>query len=68
MAPKQMRKDFRERPNFKLAYINTVKKLMTDKGKYLEFENAEDAIDWWASGLSKKEYLANKLQYEIKLT
>jgi len=67
MAPKQMRKDFRERPNFKLAYINTVKKLMTDKGKYLEFENAEDAIDWWASGISKKKYLANKLQYEIKL-
>ncbi len=65
MNPKGMRKDFNERPNFKLAYINTVKKLMIEKGKYSEFENAEDVIKWWGSGLSVKVYLANKKQTKL---
>jgi len=62
MAPKQMRKDFRAMPNFKKAYINTVQKLISEKGKYTEFENAEDVINWWSSGLSRAVYLANKKQ------
>jgi phosphoadenosine phosphosulfate reductase len=66
MNPKGMRKDFKERPNFKLAYTNTVKKIMLEKGKYLDFDNADDVISWWSSGLSKAEYFANKKQYKIE--
>jgi len=66
-SPSSMRKDFRERPNFKKAYINTVARLMREKGKYSEFENAEDVIDWWSSGLSRSVYMANKTQYKINL-
>jgi len=62
MSPKTMRRYFRNMPNFKLAYINTVKKLI-EKGKYSEFESAEGVVDWWSSGLSRKQWMANKLQY-----
>lgn len=65
MSPKTMRRDFRNMPNFKKAYINTVQKLMDEKGKYSEFESAEDVVNWWSSGLSRSVYLANKLQTEL---
>jgi len=65
MSPKTMRRDFRNMPNFKKAYINTVQKLMNEKGKYSEFPSAEDVVNWWASGMSRKQWLANKLQYRI---
>lgn len=65
MSPKSMRKDFREMPNFKKAYINTVQKLINEKGKYSEFESAEDVVNWWSSGLSRDKWLANKLQYKL---
>jgi phosphoadenosine phosphosulfate reductase len=68
MNPKSMRQDFREMPNFKKAYINTVQKLIDEKGKYSEFPSAEDVVDWWASGLSRKKWFANKSQYKIEFT
>ncbi len=64
MSPKTMRRDFRNMPNFKKAYINTVQKLM-NKGKYSEFESSEDVINWWSSGLSRTVYLANKKQLKL---
>lgn len=65
MDLRRMRKDFNfYYPNFKLAYINTIKKLIY-MGKYSEFENAEDVINWWMSGLSKKKYLMNKTQFKL---
>lgn len=64
MSPKSMRKDFIQYPNFKKAYINTVKKLIA-KGKYSQFESAEDVINWWSSGLSRDVYLANKYQNKL---
>jgi phosphoadenosine phosphosulfate reductase len=64
MNPKGMRRDFQNMPNFKRAYVNTVKKLI-EKGKYKEFENSEDVVNWWMSGLSRSVYLANKLQYSL---
>lgn len=67
ISPKTMRRDFRNKPNFKKAYINTVQKLIDRDAKYLEFDNAEDTVNWWSSGLSKRVYLANKLQYKINL-
>jgi len=65
MSPKTMQRDFVNMPNFKKAYINTVQKLIDKKGKYSEFASAEDVVDWWASGMSRKQWLANKLQYNI---
>jgi 3'-phosphoadenosine 5'-phosphosulfate sulfotransferase (PAPS reductase)/FAD synthetase len=65
MSLKQMRIDFKNMPNFKKAYINTVQKLIDDKKKYEDFESAEDVVDWWASGMSKKKWFANKKQYEL---
>lgn len=67
MSPKTMRRDFRNYPNNKRAYINTVQKLMDIKGKYSEFESAEDVVNWWSSGLSRAVYFANKTQYKIKM-
>lgn len=67
MSPKTMRRDFRDYPNNKRAYINTVAKLMERKGKYPEFENAEDVVNWWMSGLSRAVYLANKSQTKLQL-
>jgi len=67
MSPKTMRRDFKNMPNFKKAYINTVQKLMDEKAKYLDFESATDVVDWWASGLSKKQWFANKKQYCMNL-
>jgi phosphoadenosine phosphosulfate reductase len=67
MNPKAMRKDFRERPNFKLAYTNTVRKLMIEKGKYSNFESAEEVIEWWSSGLSINEFFAKKNQLTLDL-
>ena len=65
MSPKRMRRDFRNMPNFKKAYIKSVQKLIDQKGKYSQFENAEDVVDWWSSGLSRSVYLANKLQFKF---
>jgi hypothetical protein len=62
-----MRQEFRRYPHNKTAYINTVAKLMRDKGKYLEFESAEDVVNWWSSGLSRAVWMANKTQYKIDL-
>ena len=64
MSPKTMRRYFRDFPNNKLAYVNTVKKLI-QTGKYSQFENAEDVITWWSSGLSRAEYMGNKLQMKL---
>ena len=65
MSPKTMRMDFVRYPNFKKAYINTVKKIMIKQGKFSQFESAEDVIEWWSSGISIKQWLANKNQYKI---
>lgn len=65
MSPRSMRKDFINMPNFKKAYINTVKKLIIEQGKYKEFSDAVDVVNWWSSGLSRSVYLANKLQLKI---
>lgn len=53
-------------PLHRRAYINTIEKLRTLYGKYLEFDSAEDAFNWWCSGVSKAIYLANKKQLEIQ--
>jgi len=64
MNPKSQRKEFIKYPNFKLAYTNTVGKLMV-KGKYNDFDSPDEVIKWWTSGISKNKFMARKLQYSL---
>jgi phosphoadenosine phosphosulfate reductase len=66
MNHKEQRKDFVRYPNHRKAYINTIGKLM-QKGKYRAFDNPEDVFNWWISGVSQKEYMANKSQMKLNL-
>ena len=59
-------KSFQKYPQHRIAYINTIKKLMQD-GKYSDFEDAEDVFEWWISDKSKKLYMQNKNQMQINL-
>jgi hypothetical protein len=36
-------------------------------GFELAAQQAEDVLNWWTSGISRKKYMANKLQLTIKL-
>lgn len=65
MNCKSQRNGLRMFPMFRRAYINTIEKLRILYGKYMEFESAEDAFNWWCSGISKKKYLANKKQLKF---
>ena len=65
MNCKSQRKELRMFPNHRKAYVNTIEKLREESGKYLEFDSAEDAFNWWCSGISKKKYLADKKQLKF---
>jgi phosphoadenosine phosphosulfate reductase len=64
MNNKSQRKELEMYPNFKKAYLNTIKKLMLN-GLFSDFENENDVLKWWTSGISKKRYMASKLQMSI---
>lgn len=66
MNCKSQRAELRMFPLHRKAYINTIEKLRSQYGRYLEFDSAEDVLNWWCSGLSRKVYLANKKQLEIQ--
>lgn len=66
MNCKSQRSELRMFPLHRKAYINTIEKLRNQYGRYLEFDSAEDALNWWCSGINRKVYLANKKQLEIK--
>lgn len=65
MNCKSQRNEFRMFPNHRKAYINTIEKLRVEFNKYLEFDSAEDAFNWWCSGISKRVYLADKKQLKF---
>lgn len=65
MNCKSQRNELRMYPMFRKAYINTIEKLRILYGRYMEFDNAEDAFNWWCSGLSKRKYLAEKKQLKF---
>lgn len=66
MSDSGQRKEFALFPNFKLAYFNTIKKLMERYGAYKDFGTAENVMDWWTSGLSKKEWIEKRKQTKIE--
>ncbi len=52
-------------PMFRKAYIHVIEILRIKYGRYVDFDSAEDAFEWWCSGISKKKYLANKKQLKF---
>lgn len=65
MNYKSQRNELRMFPMFRKAYINTIDKLRKQHGKYLNFESAEDAFNWWCSGISQRKYFADKKQLKF---
>ncbi len=61
----QKLKEFEQYPNIKKAYLWSIKKLI-DKGKYLDFDNAEDVFNWWISGVDKGLYFGLKQQLKLE--
>ena len=57
-------REFNRFPNHKIAYMNTIKKLM-EMGKYDDFEDAEDVFNWWISNNSKDAYMGEKEQCKL---
>ena len=55
---------FQRYPKHRVAYINTIKKLIQN-GKYSDFDDADDVFSWWISNASKEEYFADKKQGKI---
>lgn len=64
MNCKSQRRELQIFLNHRKAYIHTIDKLR-EMGRYLEFDSAEDALNWWSSGISKRVYLANKKQLKF---
>lgn len=64
MNSKTQRRELMMYPLHRKAYINTIEKLRKD-GRYLDFRDAEDVLNWWCSGKSKKVYLAEKKQLRL---
>lgn len=56
---------FKDNPRFKYPMIKAIQKNI-DRGKYRNFENAEDVFDWYVSQKSVKQYLAEKNQIKIE--
>lgn len=61
MSPKRMRKDFEIYPRFKNAYLKAIQKYM-DKDKMKYFKDATEAMEWWMSGESVKNFKAKQQQ------
>lgn len=62
MNNKTQRREFRLYPQHRKAYVNTVERLRSKHGRYLDFESAEDVLNWWCSGKKKEVYMAEKKQ------
>ena len=56
--------DFRNNPRFKYPIIKAINKSI-EKGRYQNFNNAEDVFTWWISGFSVKKYFEQKNQLKL---
>lgn len=64
MAPRRMQKDFELYPRFRYAYKKAIQKYM-DRGKMQYFKDAEEAIQWWMSGESVKNFKEKQKQTKL---
>jgi phosphoadenosine phosphosulfate reductase len=55
------RKDFIKYPRYKTAYLKAISKAM-ERGRFKQFENANDVFDWWLSDVSIVNYFESKKQ------
>lgn len=65
MAPKKAAKDLVIYPRFRAAFLKAITKNMA-AGRMKSFESPEEALQWWVSGVSVKQFRANKLQYKLE--
>lgn len=65
MAPKKAAKDLELYPKFKDAFLKAVRKAQA-RGIMKMFADENEAIDWWVSGKSVKDFRASKKQTEIE--
>ena len=66
MAKLRERKAHSEQfPIYKNNVLKSIEYLMAEKGKFGQFEDAEEAFDWWISGVSIRKYLGRKQQTKI---
>ena len=61
MAGRMVWREFRFFPNFRKAYLNTIKKIMVN-GAYRDFQSPESVLHWWIKGDSKKKFFAEEAQ------
>ena len=62
---RQIFNDFERYPNVKKAYLWSIQKRI-DKGKYKDFDDANDVFDWWISGISAAKYFGIKEQIKLE--
>lgn len=65
MSPKNAAKDLEKYPRFKNAFLIAVRKAKKN-GRMKSFADEYEAIDWWVSGKSVKNFRASKKQTEIE--
>lgn len=61
MTGKKVWREFRLFPNFKRAYLNTIKKAM-EQGAFRDHETPEEVLRWWIAGKSLKTFKENEKQ------
>jgi phosphoadenosine phosphosulfate reductase len=61
MAGRGVWREFRLFPNFKKAYLNTIKKAMAN-GAFLDHPSPESVLRWWIAGNSAKVFFAKEAQ------
>ena len=61
MQGKKMWRDFRMFPNFKKAYLNTIKKSM-EIGAFAMFDSPESVLRWWVGGQKIETFLEKERQ------
>jgi len=64
-SEEQKIKEFEKYPNYKKAYLWSIQKLI-NKGKYLDFDDAEDVFNWWITGKNKSIYFGIKEQLKLE--
>ena len=66
MNPTRARVDLEIYPRFKRAYLKAIRKRMAT-GKMDMFESAEEALEWWTSGVSVKNFREAKKQLKLDI-
>ena len=61
MAGGKVWREFRLFPNFKKAYLNTIRKAM-EQGAFRDYETPEEVMRWWIAGEKKETFFERERQ------